>query len=53
MENQIKENLLAAKDKKENTKKLLVTNRKKAIVFANLYMIFHFSYFCCAKISMK
>jgi hypothetical protein len=31
----------------------LKTNRKKAIIFANLYMIFHFAYFCCAKISMK
>jgi hypothetical protein len=37
----------------ETTKPALVTNRRKAVVFANLYMLFHFGYFCCAKVSMS
>ena len=49
----MKEKLIDGPTESQSKEKKLITNRKKAIVFANLYMIFHFSYFCCAKISMK
>ena len=37
----------------QHSKPKLRTNRKKAVIFANLYMIFHFCYFCTAKLAMS
>jgi drug/metabolite transporter (DMT)-like permease len=39
-------------DKPLLPKTSIYTNRRKAVVFANLYMAFHFCYFVCAKKAM-